>query len=500
MNITSLGFLCFVGASLIVYALLPGRYRWAALLASSALAVLSASRFGFAFIALSAASLFFAGRAFERLEQSGQGKKKRPVLLAALAFNLGALLLLKFVPEGLSLLDRALGTALGAIRAPIHDYLLPIGLSYYTLQAVSYLMDVYWGRIPAEKSFPKLLLYLSYFPLLVQGPIHKYDKLAKELFTPKALSARNLKLGAQLMLWGYFKKLAIADNAAPYVSAIFYEGGDVTGPLVFVGLVFYGIQLYCDFSGGIDIVRGVSQCFGVTLGENFRQPFFSKSLAEFWRRWHISLGDFMKDYVFYPFSLSKAAAKIKKALKGKVSRKVSGRILAAIGNLLVFTLVGLWHGTGSKYLGWGLYNGFILIFSSLMADVYAAGLKKAKINRDSSIWQAFSLARTFVIVTVGWVFDVADTAWEAILLFFQMFMPFSGKWSAFVPPFRTIAALFFCVILLAVSLLHEKKISVREALEQKPFVLQIAVWTALIQLIACFGRFVSSGGFMYANF
>jgi len=421
-------------------------------------------------------------------------------LLAALAFNLGVLLLLKFVPEGLTILDRALGTGLSAIRAPIHDYLLPIGLSYYTLQAVSYLMDVYWGRIPAEKSFPKLLLYLSYFPLLVQGPIHKYDKLSGELFAPKALSARNLKFGAQLMLWGYFKKLCIADNAAPYVSTIFYEGKAVTGPLVFVGLVFYGIQLYCDFSGGIDIVRGLSQCFGVTLGKNFRQPFFSKSLAEFWRRWHISLGDFMKDYVFYPFSLSRTAAKIKKALKGKVSRKASGRILAAIGNLLVFTLVGLWHGTGSKYLGWGLYNGLILIFSSLMVDVYAVGLKKAKINKESRAWQAFSLARTFFIVTVGWVFDVADTAWEAIALFFRMFIPFAGEWSAFVPPFRTIAALFFCLILLAVSILHEKKLSVRESLDKRPFVLQIAVWTALIQLIACFGRFVASGGFMYANF
>ena len=500
MNITSLGFLCFIAASLIAYYLLPGRMRPYALLVSSALCILSASRFGFVFIALSAACLLFTGRAFERLEQSGQGKKKKPVLLLALAFHLGVLLLLKFIPEGLAILDGALGTALSAIRTPIHTYLLPIGLSYYTLQAISYTLDVYWGRIPAEKSYAKLLLYLSYFPLLIQGPIHKYAPLSAELFAPKTFSAQNLKFGAQLMLWGYFKKLCIADNAAPYVSQIFYEGDIVRGPLVFVGLVFYGIQLYCDFSGGIDIVRGVSQCFGVTLGENFRQPFFSKSLAEFWRRWHISLGDFMKDYVFYPFSLSKTAAKIKKQLKGNVSRKVSGRILAAIGNLLVFALVGVWHGTGSKYLGWGLYNGLILIFSSLMVDVYAAGLKKCRIDKNSKVWQAFSLLRTFVIVTVGWVFDVASTAWEAILMFFRMFMPFSGDPGAYVPPFRSIAALLFCAVLLIVSIMHERGIRIRKALNEKPFVLQIIVWTALIQLIACFGRFVSAGGFMYANF
>lgn len=498
MNIISLGFLCFCAASLAAYYALPASRRWIALLASSAVMVLSCSRFGFAFIALSAASLYFAGQAFEKLDAAK--KSKRPALLLALAFNLGVLLLLKFVPEGLLIADRMFGTALSAIRVPIHKYLLPIGLSYYTLQAVSYLMDVYWGRIPAEKSFFRLLLYLSYFPLLVQGPIHKYQKLSGELFAPKPFEAKNLKFGVQLMLWGYFKKLAIADNAAPYVSQIFYEGGSFTGLPVFIGLVFYGIQLYCDFSGGIDVVRGLSQCFGVRLGENFRQPFFSRSLAEFWRRWHISLGDFMKDYVFYPFSLSKGAAKIKKALKGKVSRKTSGRILAAIGNLLVFTLVGLWHGTGSKYLGWGLYNGLILIFSSLMVDVYAAGLKKCRIDKNAACWQAFSLARTFLIVTIGWVFDVADTAWEAILLFFKLFVPYAGGLQAFLPPFRSMAALAFCGIVLLVSLLRERGVSIREALAAKPLVLQIAVWTALIQLTACFGRFVAQGGFMYANF
>lgn len=500
MNITTLGFLVFVGASLIVYYALPQRYRWLALLASSVMAIFSVSRFGFVFIALSAASLFFAGRALDRLDVKTQKTRRKQTLLLALGFNLSILLLLKFIPEGLTILDNRFGTALSVIRAPIHEYLLPIGLSYYTLQAISYLLDVYWGRISAETSYLRLLLYLSYFPQLVQGPISRYKALSSELFAAKPLQAQNLKFGVQLMLWGYFKKLCIADNVAPYVSILFYEGNPISGALVFAGLMCYGIQLYCDFSGGIDIVRGVSQCFGVHITENFRQPFFSKSLAEFWRRWHISLGDFMKDYVFYPFSLSKTAAGIKKQLKGKVSRKASGRILAAIGNLLVFTLVGLWHGTGSKYLGWGLYNGFILIFSSLMVDVYAAGLKKTRIDRDSRSWKTFSLLRTFSIVTIGWVFDVADTAWAAILLFLRMFTPFSGRLGAYIPPFRTIAAIFFCLLLLIVSLLHERKISVRDALDKQPFFLQAVVWTALIQLIACFGRFVASGGFMYANF
>lgn len=500
MHITTLGFLAFVLACLLVYYLLPKRIRHLGLLAASALFIFCASPFGYVFILLSSVSIYLTGKRLEALKDKKQPEKKRQALFAVLTINLGVLVLLKFVPEALSIADQALGMALSGVRAPIARYLLPIGLSYYTLQAISYVMDVYWERIPAESSFLKLLLYVSYFPQLVQGPISRYGQLSDELFSPKRFDAKNIKHGAQLMLWGYFKKLAIADNVAPYVSTIFYGEIEARGPIIFAGLVCYGIQLYCDFSGGIDIIRGVSQCFGVTLTQNFRQPFFSSSLAEFWRRWHISLGAWMKDYIFFPFSLSHTASKMQKVLKTKVSRKTASRIVIGTGNLLVFALVGVWHGTGSKYLGWGLYNGVILVVSSLLVDVYARAIKAFKINRKSASWKAFCLARTFLIVTIGWVFDCADTAWEAILMFFHIFMPYSGDVSAFIPPMRTLAAFVFCLILLAVSILHEKKISVREMLDCRPFALQVIVWTALIQLTACFGRFIATGGFMYANF
>jgi len=191
---------------------------------------------------------------------------------------------------------------------------------------------------------------------------------------------------------------------------------------------------------------------------------------------------------------------MQKALKTKVSRKAASRIVIGAGNLLVFALVGVWHGTGSKYLGWGLYNGVILVASSLLVDVYARTVKALRIDRNSVSWKVFCLVRTFLIVTIGWVFDCADTAWEAILMFFHLFMPYSGDMSVFIPPMRTLAAFVFCLILFAVSVLHEKKISIRETLDRRPLALQVIVWTALIQLTACFGRFIATGGFMYANF
>lgn len=500
MHITTLGFLVFVLAVLLAYALFPARLRYVVLLCSSALFVFAASPLGYAFILLSAWSIHLAAKKLEALREGKHDKEKKRILLLTLAVNLGVLLLLKFIPEGLAIADQAFGTALSAIRAPIGRYLLPIGLSYYTLQAISYVMDVYWERIPAEKSFLKLLLYVSYFPQLVQGPISRYGQISDALSAGKPLEVKNIKYGAELMLWGLFKKLAIADNVAPYVSTIFYGEIQTRGPIVFVGLVCYGIQLYCDFSGGIDIIRGVSQCLGVMLPENFRQPFFSSSLAEFWRRWHISLGAWMKDYVFFPFSLSRTAGSMQKALKAKVSRKTASRLVIGAGNLLVFALVGIWHGTGSKYLGWGLYNGVILVSSSLLVDVYARMIKHLKINRKAVWWKAFTILRTFLIVTIGWVFDCADTAWEAILMFLHLFMPYTGDMGAFIPPVRTLASFAFCAILIAVGVLRERKISVRQALDRQPFAVQVIVFTLLIQLTACFGRFVSSGGFMYANF
>lgn len=388
-----------------------------------------------------------------------------------------------------------------SVRELIKDYFLPIGISYYTLQAISYVLDVYWCRIKAEEDYCKVLLYICYFPQLIQGPISKYSELSSELFSNHKFKWKNLKFGIQLILWGFFKKLVIADRISIYVNSIFYKDFNPYGITIFVGLIFYGIQLYCNFSGGIDAIRGISECFGIKLKDNFRQPYFSASLPEFWRRWHISLGAWMKDYVFFAITMSAWMKKLKKLFKKSFTPKTATRIVIAIADLIVFILVGFWHGFGTNFLAWGLYNGVILAISAILEEKYIVTRKKFHINVNSKSWKLFTVVRTFIIVTIGWIFDCTATAGEAIKLFLHMFELNKTDISVLLIPTNDFVILLSgCIVLFIVDILNSKNISVRQFLSTQKYWFQIVFWTVVIQFIACFGKIASSGGFMYANF
>lgn len=203
---------------------------------------------------------------------------------------------------------------------------MPLGLSYFIFQSVGYVIDVYRGKLSAQKNPLKYGLFVSFFPQMVQGPISRYDQLAPQLLSQRSLDWRDLKLGIQLCLWGYFKKLVIADRAAVLVNAVITENCPYGGAIIASGILFYCIQLYCDFSGGIDITRGVARMFGIDMAENFRRPIFAMSLTEYWRRWHITLGAWMRDYVFYPLSLSKTFGKLSRWARTHI-KGTGGKIL-----------------------------------------------------------------------------------------------------------------------------------------------------------------------------
>lgn len=546
MNITTLMFLLFVGAGLLFYYRIPGRMQWGCLLAMSAVFVCAADWRNLFFIALEALIVRQAGlgiaRAYrpearravcgraaaphhagaeqtaERQETHGAGAdgrvqspaagkgdaaRAKRILFAALALQIGLLFLVKYLPAAVHLDRNALNRHLAQHWLLIR-WITPIGMSYYTLMAVSYVLDVYWKRMEAERSFLRLCLFLGYFPLLVQGPVSRYSQLKEEFFRRHSFSGKNIKFGVQLMLWGYFKKLVIADRIGVYVGRAFR--GTPYGLNIWIGLIFYGIQLYCDFSGGIDVVRGVSECFDVKLIENFRQPYFSLSLGEFWRRWHISLGAFMKDYVFFPLALWKPLKRLKRFLtKHQVSRRTAGQIVAAVGDLIVFLIVGIWHGAGSKYTGWGLYNGIILAFSAVMEAAYARQKAALRIDEKSKGWRNFCLIRTLIIVTFGWLFDCADTAGEAGVLFLHMWQ-FSKTNLAVLEPdvwdglLYGVILTLSCLLLLKVDVLHEKGVSLREKYDRCGYFRQVLVWSLLFQAILLCGRTVGAGGFMYEGF
>ena len=498
MNIISLGFLIFLAGALVLYYLFPERLRPYVLLALSFFFIGTYDLRGIFFLLATAFVIWYAGLRISRLNASGADaaalkKGKRRMLTLGICLTAGVLVVLKYLgPLTLGLLAPSRAMKL----------FVPIGISYYTLMAISYLVDVYWGRLRAEEKYQNLLLYLSYFPHILQGPIGRYTDLSQELFgKAHPFSVHSLKYGVQMILWGYFKLLVIGEKTHFFVVDAFHSGKTAYGFAALFGLMMFGFDLYANFSGGIDVIRGVSQCFGIDLAENFRQPFFSRSLGEFWRRWHITLGTWMKDYIFFPLSMSKPFSRLKKSLKKRVDKKMATRIPIALANILVFILVGVWHGLGSNYLLWGLYNGLILAFSEVMAGAYLRAKGALHIRDDNRLWGAFCLLRTFLIITVGWATDCADTASGSFMIVANLFKFGLTDFGIFQSTLIGYAKAFFGIfILVAVDILHEKGHSVRDLVNARCITFQILFWTALIQLIALLGRTATLGGLMYAGF
>ncbi len=326
------------------------------------------------------------------LKQKGQ-IRKRWIVAAVLLVNLALLASVKYV---LPMID--------------HPIALPIGISFYSLQAISYTVDVYGKKYEAERNPAKLLLYLCWFPQLIQGPINRYDSIKETLFAPYKLHAPEFRFAFYMFLFGAVKKYAIADLLAPIVkAALNSQSASYPGSFLTFGAIFYAIQQYADFSGGIDMSMAISLLFGVKMDPNFRQPYFATSLADFWRRWHMTLGSFMRDYVFYPFVTLKPVSNFNKFISKRFGNHFARAVIGGISNLLVFALVGLWHGPEKHYLFWGLYNGAIIAISDAIAPLFAWFKKIPENSARGRTMYVFRIMRTFLIVVFAGYFDVIDT-------------------------------------------------------------------------------------------
>ena len=356
-----------------------------------------------------------------------------------------------------------------------------------------------------EKNPFRYALFVSFFPQLVQGPISRWNDLKKSLLESHAFSWINIQYGFERILWGYFKKMVIADRAAIGLATIQSDVSVYYRAYAFVGMLLYAIDLYADFTGGIDITIGVAQMFGITLPENFRRPFFSKSIAEYWRRWHITLGTWMKDYIFYPMSLSKKMNKFGKWGKKHFGNTFGRTLPICFANIVIFFIVGIWHGAAWKYIAYGLYNGFIIAISNLLEPVYKKLLNKFHINATSRGWTLWQIIRTFILVNISWYFDNAATLTDAFRLMGNTFKHASFSMDAVVKMFGSqldlIILLAGCLVWLIISILKEKGIVIREALDRKPLIIRWAVYIALVMSVAMLGYISNtSGGFMYAQF
>lgn len=309
--------------------------------------------------------------------------------------------------------------------------LLPIGISFYTLSAIGYMADVYWGKVNAEYSLVKTALFLGFFPVIVEGPICRWEDVEDTLFKNESLKAENIFKGGYRIIWGLFKKMVIADRLAMLVNKVYSGYVDYSGVVIMVAAISYTIQLYMEFSGCMDIVIGSGQLFGIHLPENFRQPFFAKTCTDFWKRWHITLGVWFKNYIFYPVSISKTARKWNKFTRkhpgGNAGKYMARMGIAAMALLPVWISNGLWHGPRWSYIFYGLYY-FGLIFAGLALEpVRDKVLSVLHINPEWTIYKAFQTVKMLMIIFTGEMFFRADGLRQGFHMFKSIFQGFQTE-------------------------------------------------------------------------
>ena len=444
----------------------------------------------------SGASGYFSGMTVREAKAAAQ-KRKRSVLLLALLLNFGVLAIVKY--WGVS----------------YRGWLLPLGMSFYTFQALGYLIDVYNGKIRAERNFLYYFLFVSFFPQLVQGPIGRYDQLQTQLLGERKASFEQWKRAMLLILFGLMKKYAIANVLAPAIAVLLDDNiRMIPGSAVIFAILMYSFQQYADFSGGIDIVTGAAQLFGIELAPNFRQPYFSISLGDFWRRWHISLGAWMRDYVFYPFALLKPIQKLGKKISKRFGKHLGVVLPASIANILVFFLVGIWHGPEVHYILWGLYNGIVIALSDIGAPLFRSWNEKLHLKTESRGMHLFRVARTFVIVNIGWYFDRIYQFGDCMHAFAATFAPGRFQLAELGTVIRCyltepgiltgkgmLLVLLGMLVLLGADLLHEQKRTFYDVLAIRPRAVRWCCLYALMLLVQLAIDFSNaSSAFMYANF
>ncbi|MDD3137475.1 MAG: MBOAT family protein [Lachnospiraceae bacterium] len=508
MSFISMEFLLFVLLAVVGYYLIPKKWQWIWLLLFSYAFYMSAGLKIVCYLLFTTITTYTAGILLNKIAEQPKDKiiikkTKKRLIVMTLFLNFGMLALLKyanFAIDNVNLLFDG--------NFAHRNLLLPLGISFYTFQSMGYILDVYWGKYKAEKNPFRFALFVSFFPQLLQGPIGRFDRLAHQFFEEHRFDITRVQYGIQLMLWGYFKKLVIADRAATVVNKVFSEYTNYTGMTVVIAVLLYSVQLYADFSGGMDVVIGIAEMFGIRLDQNFKRPYFATSITDFWHRWHITLGTWMKDYIFYPLSLSKGMGKFGKWTK-KVFGKKTGRVIpVAFANIVVFLVVGIWHGAAWKYIAYGLYNGLIIAISNLIAPLYVKGIKICHINVKSKSWKVVQMIRTFTLVNISWYFDMAVSLSAAFIMMKNTTINFSfrtltdGSLLTLGLDKKDYVILFAgCLVWFVISVLQEKGLSIRASIAAKPLVIRWGLYMMLLFGIPAFGYvMITTGGFIYAQF
>lgn len=484
MNYTSIGFYLFLMIVLAVYYVVPLSFRWMALLAGSIAFYFYAYKTGWWVLLLSILLTYAAGVCIEHVEKKNPSSPQGRMLFA-LSLTFTALPWF-CVKNG----DFILGSF---FHRPSPVWVVPLGISFYTLQMVSYLADIYRKEIQAQKNPAKYALFVLFFPHIVQGPIPRYGRLVAQLYRGNRFQEREFAGGFQLILWGFFLKFMIADKSAVVVNEIFSHPQKYSGCYVLVAGVLYSIELYADFLACTQLSRGVAGLFGIHLSNNFMRPYLAVSIRDFWRRWHMSLSGWLRDYIYIPLGGGR-----------------KGQILRYVNLLATFAVSGIWHGPGYKYLFWGLLHAFYQIAGGVTQGIRDRLFGILDLPKQSAVRKILQRAGVFFLVMTAWILFRADSLTVGFGMLKSMFFV-HNPWIFFNDSLLALGLGWkeWCVLAGAVSILvyveHRQECGchIRDAILNKPFYLRWALYIVAITGIMVFGSYgfgFDAQDFIYRGF
>ncbi len=532
MFFTSYEFLGFMAGLLVLYYMVPRGCQWPLLLVASYVFYFTAGSGFLFYILVTTATVYLTalligrnqkkqdlfirehkqtmGREEKKAYKERERKKRLVMLVSCLLCNIGTLAAVKYTNFFISNMNGILNLLGRDGGFSFVTLAMPLGISFYTLQALGYLIDVYRGAVLPEKNFFRFALFVAFFPQLVQGPISRYEDLAKTLYIQHKLEPRLVCYGLQRVLWGCFKKLVIADRLLKGVGCIISDPAAYHGAYAFVGMLLYTVELYADFTGGIDITIGIAQTMGIVVQENFHLPYISKSLKEYWRRWHISMCMWFRSYVFYPVSVSGPLQRFAKYCRRHLGERAGKRLPVYVSSFVVWFATGIWHGASWNFIVWGLANWLILMVSEELEPVYGRFHRRFGFSRTWA-YGMFQVTRTFLLTAVLNLFDCYESVKTTLWMLGSMLA--ADNWNILwdgglmqigltAVDYGIIAA--GTVLLVMAGLLRWRgTVTVREMIGARAYPVRVCVWFGLFLLVLLMGAYgigYDASQFIYNRF
>ena len=498
MLFNSIDFLIFFPVVVLIYFIIPDKIKYIWLLAASYYFYMGWNAKYALLLLFSTAVTYLSGIAMDAVGRKTESSEKRikyRKLVVALSFilNLGILFVFKYLDFASDLLAFIISKAGLSVTIPRFDILLPVGISFYTFQALSYTMDVYRGEIYAERNFLRYALYVSFFPQLVAGPIERSKNLLKQLAVPTRFDHARALDGLYLMLWGYFLKIVLADRIAVVVSAV-YDGYEIyPGWYLVVGTVLFAFQVYCDFAGYSTIAIGAAKILGIDLMENFNAPYTSMSIAELWRRWHISLTTWFRDYVYFPLGGSR-----------------KGRLRKDINIMIVFLVSGLWHGAGMHYVAWGGINGLYQVIGERLKPIREKTAVLLHVKTDVLSFRLYKVLVTFLLTLFSDIFfrandmAAAGTIIKSIFTTHNPWILFDGSLYKLGLGASEFRFMLICIgVLIFADIMKRMGISIRKIIGEQGYVFRVLFFVFAVTFLLTFGVWgpgYDANNFIYFQF